>query len=143
MINKIKNRWMAGRGRKLCSALLLAALPLGPAWAANNDMAFTAKIKPWGTSSFDFTILNETLEPITAITVTMDGTDHKFEYLYAGSVTRSARVLEPSYVSGNIGLVREVWNNTPGNLVAHLLGWPFYPNSPNSRNSMSSGAKLP
>jgi hypothetical protein len=69
MINKIKNRWMAGRGRKLCSALLLAALPLGSAWAANNDMAFTAKIKPWGTSSFDFTILNETLEPITAITV--------------------------------------------------------------------------
>ena len=78
MINKIKNRWMASRGRTLWSTLLLAALALGAAWAANNDMAFTARIKPWSTSSFDFTILNETLEPITAITVTMDGTDHKF-----------------------------------------------------------------
>jgi hypothetical protein len=36
-------------------------------------------------------------------------------------------VLEPSYVSGNIGVVREVWNNLPGRAWLYLLGWPFYP----------------
>jgi hypothetical protein len=121
MINKIKNRWMAGRGRKLCSALLLAALPLGSVWAANNDMAFTAKIKPWGTSSFDFTILNETLEPITAITVSMDGTDHKFEYLYSRarsrrSGTRAGAVLSERAQSARCARCGRGWRGRT---------WPF------------------
>jgi hypothetical protein len=144
--NSIRPMSMSGP-RAAALLAVLAAMALPGSWstarAAQNDMAFTAKIKPWGTASFDLTIQNDTLEPITGFTVTMDGTDHKFASIYAGSLTRSARVLEPLYVSGDIGLVREVWNGPGGSSVAHLLSWPFYPASPSSRNLVTGTFEAP
>ena len=110
---------------------------------AEDEMAFTAKIRPWGTGSFDFTIQNDTLEPITSMTITMDGTDHEFEYLYASSLSRSGRVLEPSYLAGTVGAVREVWTGVAGENLAFLTSWPHYPNSPNSRNLISGNFEAP
>ncbi len=64
--------WVAGWG----------AVPAGQ--AVENDMAFTVKIKPWGSASFDLTIQNDTLEPIVGFSVAMDsGTGHKFDYITA------------------------------------------------------------
>lgn len=127
-------------------ATLLVASPPGlmpEAFANQNEMAFTAKIKPWGANSFDLTIQNDTLEQITGITVSMDGTDYKFSHIYANSLSRGARVLEPLYVPGGIGVVREVWNGLPGTSLANLTGWPTYPNSPNSRNLITGVFEAP
>lgn len=124
--------WVAGWG----------AVPAGQ--AVENDMAFTVKIKPWGSASFDLTIQNDTLEPIVGFSVAMDsGTGHKFDYIYSGSLTRSASVLEPLYVPGNTGLAREVWRGIPGSLVANLTGAASYPNSPNNRNLVTGRFEAP
>jgi hypothetical protein len=129
----------------LMSALRRLALLVGlcASVQAEDEMAFTAKIRPWGTGSFDFTIQNDTLEPITSMTITMDGTDHEFEYLYASSLSRSGRVLEPSYLAGTVGAVREVWTGVAGENLAFLTSWPHYPNSPNSRNLISGNFEAP
>lgn len=128
---------------RACALLTLSAAWWPPAFAAQNEMAFTAKIRPWGTASLDLTIQNDTLEPITGLTVSMDGTDHKFSLIYANSLTRSARVLEPLYVQGDIGLVREVWYGPGGEGLGNLTGWAAYPNSPNNRNMVTGLFEAP
>ena len=143
-MNRINTQWMCGRVTAAVLAFVLTALPLGlMAHAQQNDMAFTAKIKPWGANSFDFTLQNDSREPITGMLLEMDGTDHEFALLYAGSLTRSARVLEPLYLSGDIGLVREVWTGVAGTSLANLSAWPHYPNSPNSRNLVTGNFEAP
>ena len=131
------------RSWALSAALACSAGMTAPAMAAQNEMAFTATIRPWGTNSFDLTIANDTLEQISGLSVTMDGTDYKFAFLYANSLTRGARVLEPLYVAGGIGLVREVWNGVGGNELFYLAAWPFYPNQPNSRNIITGSFEAP
>ncbi|HMO03121.1 MAG TPA: PA14 domain-containing protein [Kiritimatiellia bacterium] len=124
-----------------CAAALLLWVPA--ATAQQNDMAFTATIRPWGTNSFDITIQNDTLESITGLSILMDGTDHKFAYIYSDSLTRSARVLEPLYIPGGIGGVREVFKPIPGNEIAFLTSWPLYPNFPASRNIVGGNFEAP
>ncbi len=134
---------------RLCGGVLIA-LAWGAGWggpavqAEQNELAFTVKIKPWGDGSFDLTLQNDTLEPIIGFTVAMDsGTGHKFDYIYSGSLTRSASVLEPLYVPGNTGLAREVWRGIPGGSVANLTGAATYPNSPNNRNLVTGSFEAP
>jgi hypothetical protein len=145
-MNKTNTTYLARRMRAAASAFLLAFPLLGSlsaAQAQQDDMAFTATIRPWGTGSFDLTILNDTLEPITGFTLQMDGTDHEFAYIYAGSITRSARVLEPLYVSGSNGVVREVWNGIGGVTLDNLRNNVNYPNSPNTRNLITGNFEAP
>lgn len=145
-MNRTKPRCIFGRLNTAALAFALLILPamwLPLAFAEQNEMAFTAKIRPWGTSSLDFTIQNDTLEPITGLTVSMDGTDHKFSLIYANSMTRSVRVLEPLYVQGDVGLVREVWYGPGGEGIGNLTGWGAYPNSPNNRNMVTGSFEAP
>ncbi len=124
---------------------LLAALAwMGPAASyANNDLAFTVKITPRGTDSFDFILQNDSLEQITGFTMIMDGTDTKFGFLYPSSVVPSARVLEPQYLVGTQGVVREVWRDISGGSVSHLTSNHRYPGSPNTRNLVTSWFDAP
>ncbi len=104
----------------LKGAVLFAALVAGgltPAMGADNDMAFTAKIKPLADGKFDLTIKNDSREPIVGFSVTTDGVGHEFDYLIAGSVSRTADVLEPQYDAGTAGIAREVWRNLGGTLM--------------------------
>jgi hypothetical protein len=134
-------------GRRAAALFALAAAlapdPWSSARAQQGDMAFTARIRPWGTNSFDLAIQNDTLEAISGLTVSMDGTDHKFAYIYASSLSRGARVLEPLYVPGGVGLVREVWNGPGGSSLANLTSWSAYPNSPSSRNLVTGLFEAP
>ncbi|HMP72003.1 MAG TPA: PA14 domain-containing protein [Kiritimatiellia bacterium] len=117
-----------------------------PLAAANpNDMMFTVQIRPWGVNSFDFTLENDSFERITGITIEMDGgtNNQKFSFIYANSLNPDARVLEPLYLQGNQGLVREVWNNISGNELNNLINNPRYPNSPDSRNILTGVFESP
>lgn len=127
-------------------AVLFAALVAGgltPAIGADNDMAFTAKITPWGSGSFDLTIQNDSREPIVGFSLTTDGVGHKFDYLIAGSVKRTANVLEPPYDAGSAGIVREVWRNIGGTALGNLGSSPNWPNNPNSRNLVTDVFEAP
>jgi hypothetical protein len=116
----------------------------GEVRANQNEMAFTAKIRPWGENSFDLTIQNDTLEPIVGFSLALDpGTGHEFDFIYSGSLTRSASVLEPLYLPGNVGLAREVWRNIGGTAIANLTGIANYPNSPNNRNLVTGVFEAP
>ena len=136
------------RARRRALVCLLGATMLGsgvafPARASQNEMAFTVFIRPTGTHSFDFRLQNDTRERITALTVAMPGANPKFAYLYAGSATRSPRVLEPVYLASEQGLVREVWHNIGGTAVSALTGNSRFPNSPNSRNMITGWFETP
>ncbi len=135
------------RDGAVAAALLGLALAVGAGPAAHaqqqNEMAFTAKIRPWGDASFDMTIQNDTLEPIVGITVSMDGTDYKFGSIYPGTLSRGGRVLEPLYLPGTNGLVREVWTGIGGNELFWLTSNPRYPNSPNTRNLITGRFEAP
>lgn len=124
------------------AALAALAAPPRPA-AAGDDLAFTVSIKPTGSASFDFKLLNESRERITGLTVELDGTAQTFDYIYSGSLTRSARVLEPTYAASEQGLVREVWKNIGGTGLSSLTGNARYPNSPDSRGMVTGSFEAP
>jgi len=128
--------------RALVGAACLSAVGVS-ARAQDDELAFTAWIKPTVGSSFDFKLQNDSRERITGMTVVMDGSLRKFAYLYTGSVTRSPRVLEPEYLASEQGLVREVWHNISGTAVSSLTGNSRYPNSPDSRNMMTDIFETP
>lgn len=132
------------RRAALCLLMLLFCTGLPPGAAGNNEMAFTVTITPWGSDSFDFSLKNDSREHITGLTVQMDdGTGRKFAMLYAGSLYPSADVLEPWYVAGTNGLVREVWRNIWGASVGYLTGHWRYPDSPHTRNFMTGFVESP
>ncbi len=122
-------------------ALLAALLPIS--LEANNDMAFTVKITPRGVNSFDFLLQNDSREEITGMTLSMDGTDMEFAFLYPNTVTRTARVLEPEYLPGTRGVVREVWYDIPGRHVSDLTSSHRFPDSPDTRNVISGFVRAP
>ncbi len=111
--------------------------------SAVDDMAFSVEIKPTGAASFDFKLQNDSRENVTAITLESDSGVQKFEAIYSGSLTKSARVLEPPYGALKEGLVREVWNNINGSYVANLTSNARYPNSPDSRSVITGGFTVP
>ena len=145
-MNRMKKQSASGFFGAILSASVFISLTLvgaGDAHAQQNDMAFTATIRPWGTNSFDLAVENETLEPIIGMSVSMDGTDHKFAFVYDGSLNPSARVLEPLYLPGGIGMVREVWGGIGGVGLGGLTGNPAYPNFPSSRNLITGNVQAP
>ena len=113
------------------------------AHAAANDMAFTVKIRPWGEASFDFSLQNDSLEAITGFTMEMDDTDTRFSFIYPNSLTRSARVLEPDFLPGTQGVVREVWRGIGGTAVAQLTDSARFPDSPDTRNIITGSFAAP
>ena len=131
------------RTRLVYGALAAMAALMPITTVANNELAFTVRITPTGTDSFDFTLQNDTLEEITGFTLQMDGTDTQFEFIYPNSITRSSRVLEPLYLPGLQGLVREVWYNIGGSSVANLTGNARYPDSPDTRNLITGWFEAP
>jgi len=114
-----------------------------PGRVSADDMAFTVKIQPTGVGSFNFQLQNDSREEIIGITVEADPTVQQFESIYAGTVTRTARVLEPQYGASRIGLVREVWKGIQGRKVSDLTSSPDYPSSPTSRNIMTGSFSSP
>lgn len=141
-MNKNISPFLVGRWGAIVTACLLLAWPTA-SQAVENDMAFTVKVKPWGAASFDFTLQNDGLEPIVGFALTVNGVDHKFDSIYAGSLTRSANVLEPLYLPGSVGIAREVFRNIGGTALSGLTGAAKYPDAPDNRNLVTGSFEAP
>jgi hypothetical protein len=148
-MNRIKSHYSPGHWGPVLSVLLLVAGTAGiisdaQAQANQNEMPFTATIRPWGANSLDVTILNESREPITGVTISIGDTAYKFETIYPGSLIPGGRVLEPSYVPGGVGLVREVWNGIGGNELTWLYAATAnLTTTPSSRNLITTRFEAP
>ena len=117
---------------------------LGAAFVATTartaEIPFTVNITPVGTYSIEVELKNESSETISGLTISMQGTNFKFDSLFPGSLKPTATVLEPTYLTGNSewGIVREVWTGIPGNELGFLTGNANYPNRPNYRQMITS-----
>lgn len=124
-------------------ALIASALAATTAGAA--EIPFTVNIKPVGTYSIEVELKNESLESISGLTISIEGTGYKFDSLFPGSLTKTATVLEPAYLTGSSewGVVREVWTGIGGNPLVHLTSNPNYPNLPNYRQMITGSFRAP
>ncbi|NLF22812.1 MAG: hypothetical protein GX590_06570, partial [Lentisphaerae bacterium] len=119
-------------------ALIASVLAATAARAA--EIPFTVNIKPVGTYSIEVELKNESSETISGLTISMEGTGYKFDSLFPGSLTKTATVLEPAYLTGvsEWGIVREVWTGIGGESLGYLTGNANYPNLPNYRQMITS-----
>lgn len=124
----------------------IAASALLAATAASAaEIPFTVDIKPVGAYSIEVKLKNESSETISGLTISMEGTGYKFDSLFPGSLTQTATVLEPAYLTGSSewGIVREVWTGIGGEALGYLTGNANYPNLPNYRQLITGSFRAP